>query len=131
MLVVTLYAELGTDGEYIGRAAAERLGLAFVDRALLARAVEETFSEGPEVPEYSLARGRWVRQTAGRAMALTRSGQRITASAELPAFVAAGAVSEERYLRVLQTVLLELSRAGRVLDMGRGAEALLPEHPTS
>jgi hypothetical protein len=130
-MVITLYAELGTDGEYIGRAAAERLGLAFVDRALLARAVDEALAEGPEVPEYNLARGRWVRQIVNRTLALARSGERIAGSPELPAFVASGGLSEERYLRLLQGVLLELSRAGRVLIMGRGAEALLRDHPTS
>jgi cytidylate kinase len=130
-MVITLYAELGTDGEYIGRAAAERLGLVYVDRALLARSVEEALAEGPEVPEYNLARGRWVRQIANRALSLSRSAERIAGSPELPAFVATGALSEESYLRLLQAVLLELSRAGRVLIMGRGAEALLRDHPTS
>lgn len=131
MLVITLYAELGTDGEYIGRAVAERLGLAFIDRALLAQAVEEALAQGPEVPEYNLARGRWVRQITQRALALARSGHRAAASHELPAFVMTGLMSEERYLRLLQTILLELARAGRVLLMGRGAEALLRDHPTS
>jgi cytidylate kinase len=131
MLVITLYAELGTDGEYIGRAAAERLGLAYVDRALLARAVEDALAEGQEVPEYNLARGRWVRQIANRALMLARSGEKIAAANEQPAFVAAGTVSEERYLRLLQAALLELSRAGRVLITGRGAEALLRDQPTS
>jgi len=128
---MTLYAELGTDGEYIGRAVAERLGLAYIDRPVLARAVEEAMARGPEVPEYNLARGKWVRQIAAEALALARSGHRAAHTHELPAFVATGLMSEESYLRLLQTVLLELSRAGRVLLAGRGAEALLRDQPTS
>jgi hypothetical protein len=130
-MVMTLYAELGTDGEYIGRAVAERLGLAFIDRPVLSRAVEEAMARGPEVPEYHLARSKWVRQIAAEALALTRSGHRAAHAHDLPAFVTTGLMSEESYLRLLQTVLLDLARGGRVLIAGRGAEALLRDHPTS
>jgi hypothetical protein len=131
MLVITLFAELGTDGEYIGRAVADRLGLAFVDRGILSRAVEEALSQTPTVPDHHLAWGRWVRQIAQRTLVLARSNREAAGSHELPAVVMAGGMSEEQYLRLLQTVLLDLSRAGRVLLMGRGAEALLRDPPTS
>jgi len=131
MMVMTLYAELGPDGEYIGRAVAERLGLVYLDRAVLARAVDEAMARGPEVPEYNLARGKWVRQIAAQTLALARSGHRGDHAHDLPRFVTGGVMSEESYLRLLQSVLLELARSGRMLIAGRGAEALLRDHPTS
>jgi cytidylate kinase len=44
--------------------------------------------------------------------------------------VTAGAIADEAYSRLLQAVLLDLSRTGRVLIVGRGAEALLRDQPT-
>ena len=43
---------------------------------VLAGAVDEAMARGPEVPEYNLARGKWVRQIAAQALALARSGHR-------------------------------------------------------
>jgi cytidylate kinase len=129
MLVITFFAELGSDGEYVARAVARRLGLSLIDRNVLAAAVSEVLAEGSEVPEYHTARGRWVRQIAQRALTLARR-ETIEPYPDPPPFVTAGAIADEAYSRLLQAVLLDMSRTGRVLIMGRGAEALLRDHPT-
>jgi cytidylate kinase len=131
MLVLTMFAELGSDGEYVARAVAERLGLARIDQNVLAHALEEGLSASRAVPDYDLARGRWVRQVAQRAIALSRTADALPALGSPPPLVQSGAFSDEAYLRLLQTILLELSRQGKVLILGRGAEALLRDHPTS
>jgi cytidylate kinase len=128
---MTVYAELGSDGEYVARAVAERLGLSFIDRHVLAHAVDDSLPTSRTVPEYDLARGRWVRQVAQRAITLARSPSDLRVFGDPPPIVSTGALSDEAYLRILQTILLELSRQGKVLIFGRGAEALLRDHPTS
>jgi cytidylate kinase len=131
MLVLTMFAELGSDGDYVARAAAQRLGLARIDQNVLAHAVNEGLSQTRALPDYDLARGRWVRQVAQRAVALSRTAESLPALGDPPPAVQSGALSDEAYLRFLQTILLELSRQGKVLIVGRGAEALLRDHPTS
>jgi cytidylate kinase len=126
-----MFAELGSDGEYVARAAAQRLGLARIDQNVLAHAVSEGLSQDRAVPDYDMARGRWVRQIAQRAVFLSRTADTLPALGNPPPIVQAGAISDEAYLRLLQTILLELSRQGKVLIVGRGAEALLRDHPTS
>jgi cytidylate kinase len=64
-------------------------------------------------------------------MVLARNIDDLPAVGELPPAVQSGALSDEAYLRLLQTILLELSRQGRVVILGRGAEALLRDHPTT
>src|SRR5947209_20012861 len=115
MLVMTVYAELGSDGEYVARAVAERLGLSFIDKHMLAHAVDDCLPTSRTVPDYDLARGRWVRQVAQRAIGLSRSPEALPAVGGPPPIVSTGALSDEAYLRLLQTILLELSRQGKVL----------------
>jgi len=131
MLVLTIFAELGSDGEYVARAVAQRLGLARIDQNVLAHAVGEGLSASRAVPDYDMARGRWVRQVAQRAISLSRDADSLPALGDPAPVVQSGALSDEAYLRLLQTILLELSRQGKVLILGRGAEALLRDHPTS
>jgi hypothetical protein len=131
MLVLTLFAELGSDGDYVARAVAQRLGLSLIDQKVLAQAVDEGLSASRAVPDYDLARGRWVRQVAQRALTLSRTLDTLPAVGDPPPVVQSGVLSDEAYLRLLQTILLELSRQGKVLIVGRGAEALLRDHPTS
>jgi cytidylate kinase len=128
---MTMFAELGSDGEHISRTVAQRLGLALIDQHVLAHAMTEGLSANRRIPDYDLARGRWVRQAAQRATALARSPDSRPAIGDAPPAVQTGALSDEAYLRLVQTVLLELSRQGKVLIFGRGAEALLRDHPTS
>lgn len=131
MLVLTMFAELGSDGDYVARAVAQRLGLFRIDQSVLAHAVNEGLSQTRSVPDYDMARGRWVRQVAQRAIALSRTADTLPALGDPPPAVQSGMMSDEAYLRFLQTILLELSRQGKVLIVGRGAEALLRDHPTS
>src|SRR5437660_1442684 len=83
-----------------------------------AQAVGEGLAASRTVPEYDLARARWVRQVAQRAVSFSRELDSRAASEEPPPVVQSGLVSDEAYLRLLQTVLLELSRQGKVLILG-------------
>src|SRR5688572_9675227 len=100
MLVLTMFAELGSDGDYVARAVAQRLGLALIDRNVLDHAIHEGLAASRSVPDYDLARGRWVRQVAQRAMALSRRSDDLPAL-EAPPAVRTGNLGDEAYLRLL------------------------------
>jgi cytidylate kinase len=146
MAVVTLSGQLGTDAREIGRLAAQRLGIDYVDQEILVGAAqalgvpveavagrdERTASFGERVAhalrhflERSAAAGAAdpMLGSGGLDVLLGRTYAEAAAEEGLPD------ISDKRYLATLTGVIRDLAAHGDVLIVGRGSQVILKEWP--
>jgi cytidylate kinase len=128
---ITVSRQFGSDGEAIARAAAERLGLAVIDRervhaAALAAGVR------PDVLQRLMYEGQ--RSMAGEIIQGLGVAKPVAASSNpllgvfAPA-VSAETVGQEEAARAVGEVIRKLASEGDTLVLGQGAQALLREMP--
>ncbi|MCK4177313.1 cytidylate kinase-like family protein [Aciditerrimonas ferrireducens] len=119
--MVTISAAYGAGGALVAPRVAERLGVAFVDRAIPA-AVAAQLAEDPEEVlavegELSGGASHWLAFFAPMGAAWTG----------LPGPVV-GPLDEDAYRRHVAAVLAEVAEHGAVI-LGRGAQVVLADHP--
>ncbi len=119
--MVTISAAYGAGGALVAPRVAERLGVAFVDRAIPAAVAAQLAGDPEDVlaveGELSGGASHWLAFFAPMGAAWTG----------LPG-PDPGPLEEEAYRRHVTTVLAEVAEAGAVI-LGRGAQVVLADHP--
>ena len=115
MAVVTVSRQYGAGGLRVGRAVAEALGFAFVDREIVEEAARRLGVE-PELAEERDERAPAIVEEIGLALAAASPEFGLSALPELDDRALAGATKR---------VLLSLADAGDYVILGRGSQAAL------
>jgi CMP/dCMP kinase len=125
MAVITLSRQYGSGGGAIGRALAQRLGVDYLDRELVARVaarsgIPEAAAAGYDERLPSL----WQRLAAALA---SSTPEEVTAA--LPVEVSGDAAIGERLFAITRTVIEEAAASGQAVIAGRGAGFVLAGRP--
>ncbi len=121
--VVTFSAQLGSDGEAIARAVADRLGYRYYDREI----IDEAASLAGVSPEAVANAERWpgflerMLETMGRATALS------DAISGPPAGPAILTLTSADYRGLIEQVVRELAKRGECVIVGHAGQAILKE----
>jgi cytidylate kinase len=125
MRVVTISATYGTAGSHIGPAVAERLGVAFVDRAIPSAVAEElgcTLEEAlahDDRAEHGLGR---LLSGAMRLPTVTFGGVDMYVPGAMP-------IAQEEFVRRTERLLKDTARAEGGVFLGRAGAVVLADHP--
>jgi len=125
MAIITLSRQFGAGGAPIGRALADRFGVPFLDREIVAAAAERAGISEADAEGYDERMpGLW--QRIGSALATSAPEVSVPASAlESTVSPAIG----ERLFVLTQTIIEEAAAAGGVVILGRGAGFILRDRP--
>ena len=143
MTIVTVSGQPGTRARDIGRLAAERLGIDYIDQEILVEAartmgvpVESVVPFEEERPTglgdrlASMLRRFLERSAAaGAADPMMGAGGLDIVLGRTYAEAAAQEVSDERYLSTLTDIIRDLAAHGDVLIIGRGSQVILKDRP--
>jgi cytidylate kinase len=123
MTLVALSASYGAGGSRIGPALAERLGVAFLDRAIPLEVAERLEVPAGQATAHDdrVTGGWWERLLSGFAAGDT--------GATAPAPVPADAMNSDDFRRTTEAVLLEHAASGTGVILGRAAVLVLREDP--
>jgi cytidylate kinase len=116
--VVCISREVGAEGEAVGRAVAERLGLQYVDEDVIARAAERGGVDEDQVADAEQRKSR-IRRVIEL---LTDAGTAVSASVETSAMRAA---REEQHRALIRAVIEEVAREGDAVIVAHAASMAL------
>jgi cytidylate kinase len=147
MPVITVSGSLGSGAREVAQAAAEQLHLGYVDQEILVEAARElgvSLAAVTERDERASSVGERIAgvmrtlmersAAAGSADPLSGGGLEMVLArtygeaAELPP-AGAGQLDDERYIRVLGSVIRGVAKRGNVVILGRGSQAILHDAP--
>lgn len=123
MPVITISRQYGSLGDEIGRDVADRLGLRFVDREIIAEVAQRL-----GLPPAALAER--DEREATRVSDLLRAMRMFDpATLTPPTGPEHLALDEAAYLQVIRDVILEVARSDNAVIVGRGGPFVLPRRP--
>lgn len=146
MAVVTISGQIGSGAREVGKLAAERLQIDYVDQEILVEAarelgvpVETVVSKDERTAGLGERIATMLRRFLERSAAAGAADPTMGAGgldvvlgrtyAEAAAGEGLAEVSDERYLETLCSVIRDLARHGDVLIIGRGGQAILKDWP--
>ena len=125
MATITLSRQFGAGGAPIGRALAERFGVPFLDREIVAAAAERAGISEADAEGYDERMpGLWQRI----ASALATSAPEIAVPAAAMESSVSPAIGERLFV-LTRTIIEEAAAAGGVIILGRGAGFILRDRP--
>lgn len=133
MPIITIRGELGSGSPEVGKKVAERLGVDYVDREIIADVAKklkwpDQVIEDKEMPPGSLL-GR-IAEALGRGYAMTEpSPGGAYAASYLPTWDIP--LDDAGYVTALETVIKELATSQSIVIRGRGSQFILKEYPGS
>lgn len=147
MAVVTVSGSLSSGAREVAQAVADHLGLGYVDQEILVEAARElgvSLAAVTQRDERASSVGERIASVmrtlmersaaAGSADPLSGGGLEMVLArtygeaAELPE-AGAGQLNDERYLKVLGSVIRGVAKRGNVVILGRGSQAILHDEP--
>lgn len=125
MAVITLSRQYGSGGGAVGRALAQRLGAAYLDRELVAQVAARSGIPEAEAAGYDERLPSLWRRLAAALTSATP--EEVTVA--LPAEVTGEAAIGERLFRLTRAVIEEAAATGNAVIAGRGAGFILAGRP--
>jgi len=145
MPVVTMSGNIASGAREVGQAAAQRLGVDFVDQQLMVRAAQRCGVPVGTVAEHDERRGSFKERFAGL---LRTFLERSAASGADPLTGATGLemilsrsysemaaeepqLSDDLYLKTMTALIEELAAGGKIVLLGRGSQMILKDMPAA
>jgi cytidylate kinase len=121
--VITISRQYGSLGDEIGKEVAERLGLRFVDQAIISEVAQRLGVPAPARAERDERRTRLVADLVRTMRILYPATLAPQPSSENPD------MDEAAYLQVIRQVIWEVARGNDAVIVGRGSTFILEKHP--